>query len=404
MSTLKNGLQVYVSHEPGVLFEHVRFAVRTGSFDEPTSAPGIAHFTEHVVCASSGRTTAEVSHFFEGEGADFTALTDSLSTVYGFSSALSSSRFQQFADFCGTSMLQPRFNHIIERERGAILSEFGQRYRSEKEILFELTERSILFHGTPLAKTLGALGTKESVKKLSIVDLYEYHHSHYIPQNISVVCTGGMDLDQVIAMLWHSGFCADFSGVSTPLKQYAPMPSELSKDLIEGDFTHDGVTTNSTCTWHWLVTSTHIPLQFYTKILTQLLMNALRGNALSVVYDARASFEEYRDFCELLVSADDFSAEHEAIVAEVMLRQMKEVTLQEHLFDQMKRAEILRFARYEYTLEQVCDGAVSSLMRFGKIKTMEEHRSEIEGVHFSDILAIVKQVRERKPLMVLERH
>ena len=401
---LLNGLRLHVLCVPEISFEIVTFIVHTGGFKDPASAPGLAHFLEHVVCSSSGRTVTEMSRFFGNEGGDFSANTDGKRTEYGFVAPISSPRFQEFADFFGTALLNPKFDTVVERERATILSEFGNRFKSEKDVSFKLALNSALYPGTPLATTLGGIGTKESVRSISTEQLYEHHKTHYVPKNISVVCVGGMSVREVVSMLERAGFDADVPHNEASGRQKFQMPKKPSKALLECNFADEGKVLNSTCAFHWLVEAEHIVVSFYTNIVSQLLMSALRGNDTSIVYGAHAEMEDLRDFIGLTVVAENFLPEYEKMVQAVMQEQVDAVPQYESLFNEDKRSRLLGFTMRDETLRSVSEDATRSLLKYGKIKSLKEYMGTIESVTFDDVINVARQVTNERRLIVFERH
>lgn len=400
---LPNGLTIYALHTPNLSFEVTHFIVHAGSYVESVERPGVAHFLEHVVCGTSGRTVAELDKLFKDEGGDFFANTDGKRTQYGFIAPIASSRFQEFVDLFGTAILNPKIEHVLERERAAILSEFGNVYQSEKDISFKLEVNAALYPGTSFATKLSTVGTKESVSSLSAADLNEFHRMHYVPRNITVVCAGGLSMDKIVAMLKHAGFANETENNIAPSRMRIQMPAAPLKTVVEGNFFTGDSSTNNSCDLAWLVNSDHIPMTLYTEILTQLLMDELRGNKKSIVYGTYATMQNFEDFFALFAIAENFPPEYESLVLEVMQEQVDAVSQYESLFATNRKARLLAFSVRDENIRGITESAVATLLKYGCLKSLRGLMDDIELVTFDDILNIVRQVRLERRLCVIER-
>ncbi len=400
--TLENGLKVYVL-EVDKPFEIVRFIIHTGSFDESALTTGIAHFVEHAICAASGKTVSETVEFFGEEGADFTAFTNGHSTVYGFDSPITSSLFQEFMNFFGNAFFRLSFDKIIERERATIMSEFGTLYQSDAKMAFKIAESASLLKGTVWAGRLGALGTKPSVESTTLADLHSFRAKCYVPQNMSVIFAGGLNVQQLLKMLDQSGFSEKTTQDGDFVRQPIQSPKVPSTNKLVENLSH-GSTSYSTHVLHCLVKTTLPAISMYTRILNLLLMNELRGKQRSLVYGASSGYTNYRDFFDLTLHANHFPPEHEALVLKIMRKQITEVAYRDDIFAKIKKSGMLSFSRHDETLEDVCIRTVNDLSYFGKIKTLKDQMDDMLSVTFDEVLMIIEQMKRNRWLNVLERN
>lgn len=404
-AVMPNGLEIYVLTKPGVPFEIVRFAVKTGSFEEPPDMPGIAHFTEHVVCSSNNMSLVELLRFYSDEGAEFSAYTTEFSTVFGFTAALDSVRFSEYFKQMGYMSRNARFEDVVERERGAILSEFGTHFKSDEYIDFFLASRKALFGSTPYRDKVRGLGNKASVSSMRHEDLAEYYRTHYVPSNTVVVCVGGLTLQEVVVRLMDAGFAEDSDIDFAPRLRIA-IPEPPTPTILAKDFVYDKrAPTQSSCEFHWLISGSDemLPVKVWSNIASTLLADKLRGKEHSVVYSAHVQGKDYRDFWHIQADMKNFSVDVEKFVVEASHDCIKAVPQQREMFEQMRRGQLLKFLCKDETLEEVCEKALRSFTHHGRIVTSEESKREMAELSFDDIVAVARQVVNERRLIVLTR-
>ena len=128
---LANGMQVYLLHDPRARTVATACGVRAGSWQNPTDAPGMAHFVEHLLFMGTQEYPNEDDFYayLGRHGGNTNAYTTVDRTVYmfdveptGFNGSL-----RRFAAFFKHPLLR---NTSIERERSAV----DQEYRAKERI------------------------------------------------------------------------------------------------------------------------------------------------------------------------------------------------------------------------------------------------------------------------------
>src|SRR6266567_8894023 len=193
--TLDNGATVLIDRMQDVRSFTLGFFVRTGSENEPPELQGISHFLEHVLFKRTRRrSTVQIAREIDLLGGDVDAFTTREYT--GFYAHTLDSRFAEALDLLGDMVLSPAFDATdVEVERGVILEEIGEANDNPDDLVHEMFVRSF-WKSHPLGAPI--LGTAETVGAISREDLYRYHRSRYVPENLIVVVAGHVRADEIL--------------------------------------------------------------------------------------------------------------------------------------------------------------------------------------------------------------
>jgi len=189
--TGKNGVRILLYPRPGAMSFSIGVFVKTGAWDEKPSQAGIAHCIEHMLFRSSKfKTTKQIADHFASLGAETNAFTDWDMTVY-HATAPSTNAEAVVADL--TSMIRyPKFDEKeFDVERKAILSEIARMNDDHYVMTSETAHTRLFSQEKRFSGTI--IGTEETVNKLTVDDLKNFHKKHYVASNICIVAVGGMD-------------------------------------------------------------------------------------------------------------------------------------------------------------------------------------------------------------------
>src|SRR5438552_7950135 len=192
---LENGTTVLFVRMQGLRSFALGFFVGTGSGDEPAERQGISHFLEHVLFKRTRRrSTVRIAREIDRLGGDVDAFTTKEYT--GFYVHTLDVRFSEALDLMGDLVLSPAFDSVdIEVERGVILEELGEANDNPDDLVHEMFVRSF-WRSHPLGAPI--LGSAETVGAISREDLYRYHLSRYVPENLIVVVAGHVRADEIL--------------------------------------------------------------------------------------------------------------------------------------------------------------------------------------------------------------
>ncbi|NPC86789.1 insulinase family protein, partial [Pyxidicoccus fallax] len=192
---LPDGSELVLSLRPGADRASLHYVVRTGSQKDPQGKEGLAHLLEHVIFHGSHDVRGEdFRRAVKAAGGEFNGFTSAHSTTYVLQAP---SEFflplaEQFVRIVTSPVLDPR---RMQREVDIIRTE--RRYFAQGPGFHEHLEDS-LFTGVGSRSIIGNQQTLDSITR---EDLVRFYTQHYVPANTSIVFTGGVQREQVLALL-----------------------------------------------------------------------------------------------------------------------------------------------------------------------------------------------------------
>jgi predicted Zn-dependent peptidase len=222
---LSNGLTVLQYPRPSAFTTQLSVAIKYGSNDDPDEAAGKAHFLEHILVGGS-RTRIRLHHEIEKIGgcSGFeTSAECTFTTIDVFPD-----RIADASRILAGLLFDLEFEgDKVELERKVIFNEIAESADSPHDKIAE-TLIKCLFKKHPIRNPV--LGTKKTVKQLTIKDLKSAHDGYYIPQNMVVILTGKFVKKDLEAVL------VDFQSVENqklPLKREPEIEEGKPKKQVE---------------------------------------------------------------------------------------------------------------------------------------------------------------------------
>jgi len=226
--TLPNGLKVIAEINPEAKSAAAGYFVRTGSRDEVAGEEGISHFLEHMVFKGTERRSAwDVNREFDEMGAKYNAFTSEEMTV--FYGAVLPEFLPRLLDLL-TDMMRPALREEdFESERKVILEEIALYHDRPDTVLFERAQRRY-FGSHPLAKPV--LGTPESITRMQLAQMRDYHRRRYVPGNMILAFAGNLVWEE--ALLLAETMTATWERGAAPRNYptFKPRPG-LERDYFE---------------------------------------------------------------------------------------------------------------------------------------------------------------------------
>ncbi|HEY7850655.1 MAG TPA: pitrilysin family protein, partial [Ktedonobacterales bacterium] len=203
---LANGLQLLGQRMPDLESVSLCFYARTGARDEADPALyGVSHFLEHMVFKGTPRRdTEQITLDFNLMGAEFNAFTSVEQTV--FYARILNEYLPQAVDLL-SDMMRPRLDaDDFSMERNVILEEIA---RSEDVPTGQAHRRLMqtFFANSPLGHDV--LGTKDSIREMSVEQMRAYHARRYGANNLIFAIAGNFEWDTVVALVEQA--CGDWS-------------------------------------------------------------------------------------------------------------------------------------------------------------------------------------------------
>ncbi|MBR1776892.1 insulinase family protein [bacterium] len=237
---LSNGYKVSIvpmQDSPSV----VKTYVNVGSLNETPNIKGISHFLEHM--AFNG-TNGEVGHMKLKTGDAFKKIDElggwaNASTNYAITDYVNSAPLLEESDLATqikvlASMTEDLklSDEMIEKEKGPVSSEINMILDSPQTVAMDQTVRSLYNIKNPADELVG--GSVKHIKNLTRKDVLDYYKKYYTPDNINIVVTGDVNLDEVMKLISEN-----FTSKNMPIgKRYNEKLTPINK-TVRKDFVSD---------------------------------------------------------------------------------------------------------------------------------------------------------------------
>lgn len=195
VSRLSNGLTVATDNLPHMESVAMGVWVKSGSRDESPDQHGMAHLLEHMAFKGTGRRDAwTIASEIENVGGEINASTSVETTA--FYARVLKNDFPLAIDILADILTDSRFDPVeLEREQHVILQEIGAAHDTPDDVVFDRFNETAFRH-----QTLGrsVLGTPETVRSFTSLQVKEYLQSHYGADRMVVVAAGGIAHDEFV--------------------------------------------------------------------------------------------------------------------------------------------------------------------------------------------------------------
>ena len=197
--TLSNGLPVWIVEAHKVPLVQVNLVVMAGSGDDPAGKFGVANLTAAMLDEGAGsRTSLEIADAIDFLGADLT--TSSSSDASALRLNVPVARLRDALPIMADVALRPTFPaQDLERLRQERLTALLQA-RDDPAQIAPLAFARVVFGPTHRYGT-GQAGTETTLKAFTAQDLKSFHQAMYQPTNATLIVTGDVTADAVLALL-----------------------------------------------------------------------------------------------------------------------------------------------------------------------------------------------------------
>ena len=173
----------------------IQVLVGVGSNNETKKINGISHFLEHLFFKGTKKrpNPGDIDEEIDRIGASHNAFTTKEMTGFWIKSSVRD--FDLSFDIISDIILNSLFKEEeIKKERGVILQEISMYDDNPQQKVLRILP-FIMYGDQPMGR--GTLGTKDSVGKINRKNILEYRNNNYIPKNLVIVVSGGIDTDSV---------------------------------------------------------------------------------------------------------------------------------------------------------------------------------------------------------------
>ncbi len=210
---LPNGLTVLSESVPGARSVAFGAWIRAATLHERPGQMGVSHLLEHMVFKGTRtRTAQQIALALETLGGSLDAYTEREHTSY--QARVLDEHLPEAASVIGELIFEPLLRQAdLTLERKVILEEISMVDDTPDDIIFDVHNRAVWGdhpHGYAI------LGTRDTVKQLSVTQLRALHERAYHPGRLVVAASGRVDHDQLLDILEKTGWTARERGDMTP--------------------------------------------------------------------------------------------------------------------------------------------------------------------------------------------
>ncbi len=192
---LENGMTVYTQYDPSMSSHLWSIGVKAGSLHDPPNKIGLAHHTEHVICAQSRTYSNEemdllCEQLMGGPEGNIYIATGKECTSYGPMDFLPVKKKMEkiFSAFVGMLRDQIITPESFAAEAAAIHNEFYLRgYHDMDSMLYEMVHWH-LYKKNPARNSV--LGSVQDVRSITMEDTINFVRTYYVPSNMFLVLLG----------------------------------------------------------------------------------------------------------------------------------------------------------------------------------------------------------------------
>ncbi|MFI5272104.1 MAG: M16 family metallopeptidase [Ktedonobacterales bacterium] len=389
--SLPNGLQILGQQMPDLESLSVSFHVRTGARDEhDPSLFGVSHFLEHMVFKGTQRRDAEqITLDFNNIGAEFNAFTSNEQTVY-YARVLG--EYLPRAMDLLSDMMRPRLDaRDFEMERNVILEEIA---RSEDVPSGQAYRKLLQTYFTGHALGHEVLGTRESIRDLTVEQMRAYMRQRYAANNLILAIAGNFHWQELLDLAAEK--CGDWQPGEAGRDALPHVPARSMAQVYVKPQLQQQILMQA-----WPSVSYQDP-DLYAAELAAMVLGDGTGSRLfwnifqkGLAETAAASLSAY-DQTGMMVTYVSTTPDHAPAVLELVKAELKGMQ------DDGVHEDELRRAKDKLISHVVLDGesAYSRMQDLAytwvaehRLRTIEEEMAEIEKVQVAD----VRRVLERFP-------
>ncbi len=230
--SLDNGLEVIViENNRAPVITHMLW-IKAGAADEPHGVSGSAHFLEHMMFKGTPSVgPGEYSRLLRKIGAEENAFTAQDYTAYFATISKGNLELVMRLEADRFQNLLIKENEVLS-ERKVILEERSQRTDNDPSAKLSEQMSSILFTNHPYGNPV--IGWRDEMEKLNQADIKQFYKDWYAPNNMILVVSGAVTLDQI--KLLAQKYYGAFKKRAVPVRarpHIPPLPANINLKLYD---------------------------------------------------------------------------------------------------------------------------------------------------------------------------
>jgi insulysin len=219
---LANGLEVYLIYDPRADKSAASLIVKVGSWSEPATKPGLAHFLEHMLFLGTQQYPEEngYANYISLHGGMLNAFTTNDATAYLFS--IDNDALEGALDRFSSFFKTPLFNAGgVSRELNAIDQEFAKNLLNDTIRQYHVFKQ---LRKPSHPESLFHMGNSESLATTTPKDLKEWYESNYSADRMALTVYSPLPLEQL-----KEWVVAKFGSIA--VRPYTPLQDDTAFTL-----------------------------------------------------------------------------------------------------------------------------------------------------------------------------
>jgi predicted Zn-dependent peptidase len=404
---------VYVKNLPWVTdWIEVRILIRAGARHDSFGKEGLAHFFEHFPFQGC----RNFPDYLTVTQAEDKILNGNSNANTGFDRTCFNGKvfrkdLGKAIDFWHNLIFHPLFiEEEIEKERSVIIREIWRKLNNKKveEFAKAVMPKFYLSQNHPIGRMLMPFGWEESVRRISLQDLINFHSDYYHANNLAIVMVGDINLSEATdqSERFLEGVArkkateiakSSFESWPAPLEEFATVTFEEA-GLPSPEY--------SVVEFYRLFADIDYlwPLEILNGMLRKELFLKIRQE-LGATYGANISKSLYQDhiFWKLEVNTEPYSQSiHRTrrIFYDVLeaIRDGK----RSNEFEQAKRKKLANKLLMDMDVESVADNAADDLALSKRIIPIREEINRINNITYKQVRKMVAEELDQKLLFRVE--
>lgn len=230
-TTLSNGLAVLVLERHKLPTVAFTLWIKSGALADPKNLPGLGNFTAAMLHEGTAqRTSAQLAADIDEIGASLGASGEFGSNVSTVSASGLVENTGRILELMSDMVLHPSFpQEELDKFKKRELADLEQE-RSEPRFLAQERFFQVLYREYPAAVVSS---TPESVRRVTVDDLKNFHNQYYVPNNALLGVTGDVDYDTIVPLIekYFGGWKPH--PVEAPSTASLPAPAEEKVVLVD---------------------------------------------------------------------------------------------------------------------------------------------------------------------------
>jgi zinc protease len=224
---LDNGLQVQLIEDHRVPFLTVALGVKAGSALEPKDKLGLAEMTADMLNeGTSGKKSKEIADETDFIGGGLKAVSDFDFTIVS-GSALSKYS-DRLVDLLSDIVFHPTFPEEELKLAKTNLTQALAMKRSEPDFLVEERFNKVVFGDHPYSVVAP---TPETIDRITRADLQQFHDSHYLPNEATLVVVGDFNPTHIKEMIASKFGDSIWKSGTMPVAQMPQLPKQTGRKI-----------------------------------------------------------------------------------------------------------------------------------------------------------------------------